>query len=303
MRGRAITRVTTTGALLCALALPVATAWAGEPAPAACPGPSVTATSPTGRAGSFVDTSTPSTVRKVRFTALDGRALSGLLATPDGSGPFPAVVFVHGGFGVDPKPDTVKKLASAGFVALDPDYRDGDIGGMEVDDVVAAGRFLKAMKNVDPARVAVMGTSHGGTISLLAAERFPSEFRAVVAAASATDWACIWQIKRAEGDPLAGWLERSMGGTPETTWAEYVRRSPVYGAAAVTAPVYLTHSASDPQVPPGQSANMAAALQAASRTVTWQPTSTRGHGFLMVQAASGPDWQGVLAFLVANLES
>jgi dipeptidyl aminopeptidase/acylaminoacyl peptidase len=240
-------------------------------------------------------------VKKVRFPALDGRTLTGLLAIPSGSGPFPGVVFVHGGFGVDPKPDTVQKLASAGFVALDPDYRDGDIGGAEVEDAVAAGRFLKSMRTVDASRVAVMGTSHGGAIALLAAERSPAEFRAVVAAASATDWACIWQIKRAEGDALAGALERSAGGTPQTAWAEYVRRSPVYHAADLTAPVYLTHSASDPQVPAGQSANMASVLQEAGRTVTWRPTSTRGHGFLMVQPASGPDWQGVLGFLVANL--
>ena len=47
--------------------------------------------------------------------------LRGVLAVPDGNGPFPAVVMVHEVFGVDDAMRSqISRLASAGYVVLMP---------------------------------------------------------------------------------------------------------------------------------------------------------------------------------------
>ena len=58
----------------------------------------------------------------------------------------------------------------------------------ESDDVLAALRFVRAMPEVDPDRVAVMGSSYGGINSLLAAARDDRVRACVSFAAAAMSW-------------------------------------------------------------------------------------------------------------------
>ena len=59
-------------------------------------------------------------------------------------------------------------------------------GEVELDDFVAAVRWLKAQPWVDPARVGIWGWSGGGTSTLLAVTR-SQEFKAAIAVAPVTD--------------------------------------------------------------------------------------------------------------------
>jgi dienelactone hydrolase len=89
----------------------------------------------------------------------------------------PAVVFCHGGFwfGNDDW-DALKPFLDAGFVVMAPRVRaeNGNPGDFEyyygeVDDVIAAGRFLAQQPGVDKQRLFVSGHSAGGDLSTLAA--------------------------------------------------------------------------------------------------------------------------------------
>ena len=57
-----------------------------------------------------------------------------------------------------------------------------------LDDVLAALAFLKTVAGVDPQRIAIVGHSFGGQLTLLAAERDPSVKAAVTFAAAAASW-------------------------------------------------------------------------------------------------------------------
>jgi dienelactone hydrolase len=104
------------------------------------------------------------------------------LVRPDGPGPFPAVILLHGCHGV-----TVSTRAWArwfgglGYVALVVDswkprgIPDGcipeapDLPSTErFDDTVGALRFLQTRPEVDRARIGVIGWSHGGVFSMAA---------------------------------------------------------------------------------------------------------------------------------------
>ena len=110
----------------------------------------------------------------------DGVALLADIYVPDGAGPFPALVGVHGGGWQQGSRDIYKHwgpfLAARGYVLLAVDYRTSAPGRKSypeaVHDVRAAVQFLKgeaAVYKVDAARVALIGDSAGGHLATLVA--------------------------------------------------------------------------------------------------------------------------------------
>ncbi|OVE82525.1 hypothetical protein BVY04_00700, partial [bacterium M21] len=100
----------------------------------------------------------------------------------------PALVYAHGGFAYGHEDwDVVEGFVKKGFVVMLPTYRaeNGNPGHYEmfygeVDDLIAAGKHLSGLPNVDKNRVYLLGHSTGGTLSILAA-MMNSPFKSVVA--------------------------------------------------------------------------------------------------------------------------
>lgn len=90
----------------------------------------------------------------------------------------PAVVFLHGEFGFGKADwDMTKPYRDAGYVVMAPMLRgeNGQAGVYtlfydEVDDVLAAGKYLSKQPYVDNHRLYVSSHSVGGTLALLASE-------------------------------------------------------------------------------------------------------------------------------------
>ena len=138
--------------------------------------------------------------------------VSGLIVTPEGQGPFPAVVVIHEWWGLDEwVKDQARALAREGYVALAVDLYRGKVtakqeeahqlmSGMPEDramrDLKAAFAHLKSRKDVRGNRVGVIGWCMGGKYALKLATEEPS--LAAVAAyygAPPTDAAAIARIK------------------------------------------------------------------------------------------------------------
>jgi dienelactone hydrolase len=123
---------------------------------------------------------------------MPGDRIQGLLAKPDGAGPFPAVIGLHGCAGMH---DTTKRkladgLVAAGYVTLLVDSfatRGIDhacTSGMVIvmrraSDAYGALAFLGRQSFVDKQRVAAVGLSQGAWVTLLLAETRSSELFAV----------------------------------------------------------------------------------------------------------------------------
>jgi dienelactone hydrolase len=126
--------------------------------------------------------------------------LLGYLARPDGAGPFPAVVVLHGcaGFSSGGSLQLADQLKDWGYVALAVDSLGPRglataCGGPFIDqpgDAYAALRYLSQQSFVAPERVAVLGNSMGGYSALYAVDqglmaqyfrRFEERFRAAIA--------------------------------------------------------------------------------------------------------------------------
>lgn len=120
----------------------------------------------------------------IQIRLADGHTRPGVLARPEGEGPFPGVVVLHDITGF--KPDTrrhCRRFAEAGYVAIAPDLYDGgsvrcvvrtvlDSSGRpgKTLPIIAATRaHLAALPEVDPTRIGVTGFCMGGGFALLAA--------------------------------------------------------------------------------------------------------------------------------------
>ena len=104
------------------------------------------------------------------------------LYTPQGKGPFPALVVIHEWWGLnDWVKEQASKLADQGYVTLAIDLYRGKVAttsdqahelmrGVPNDranrDLLAASSFLRSQKNVDPAKVGDIGWCMGGGYAL-----------------------------------------------------------------------------------------------------------------------------------------
>jgi dienelactone hydrolase len=121
----------------------------------------------------------------VTFPDIKGQLqLPGHLYRPDGPGPFPAVVALHGCGGIGPHLHRwAQTLQQWGYVALLVDSfsprgktnicdstRSVDPQYARMPDAYAAKAYLASQSFVDSNRIAVMGWSHGGSTTLYAVD-------------------------------------------------------------------------------------------------------------------------------------
>jgi dipeptidyl aminopeptidase/acylaminoacyl peptidase len=123
-----------------------------------------------------------SPVESIAPISRDGHRGEGFVRKPPGSGPFPAVILIHGGLTRRPTEELRKytlsthpsRFRAAGYVVVVITYRSRDVDPtaqtpMPVSDCVAAIEFVKALPYVDPESILVTGASGGGDLTLEAA--------------------------------------------------------------------------------------------------------------------------------------
>jgi dipeptidyl aminopeptidase/acylaminoacyl peptidase len=168
-----------------------------------------------------------------------------------------AMVWVHGGvhgnWGINLFP-FVKEAVARGYVVIAPDYRGStgygeafhqaiDYGGYEIDDVMSAAEYLKTLPHVDPARLGIMGWSHGGYITLFSVFRDQTPFKAAAAMVPVTNLVFRLSYK----GPSYQWdfaTQKRIGGLPFEKPAIYIERSPLYHVDKLRVPL-LVHVATN----------------------------------------------------------
>ncbi|MFA6451400.1 MAG: alpha/beta fold hydrolase [bacterium] len=233
----------------------------------------------------------------------------------------PAVVFNHGGVDGIPAPllKRGKQLAGDGYVVFAPSYRgeDGSEGAIEVaagevNDALNAVKVLRTMPEVDPKRIAMLGASHGGIITLLSIERDPSLAAAVCAYGVTNTFTWYKYLVDSGFDVHDDLSQRVYGNGPEDKPEAFRSRAPALDAHLISAPLLLLYGEKDATVPPSQGKELAAALDRHGIPYELRIIPDAGHGFLFFMdpvkrsaleiRRSNEAWSAVAGFLNKHLK-
>jgi acetyl esterase/lipase len=224
--------------------------------------------------------SVPDRVTLDKNVAFSGRTAMDI-ARPTGSGPFPAVIAIHGG-GFTSGDRTaysalILKLAERGYVAATVDYRLAPATQFPtaLQDVKAAVRFLRANAQkyaIDPDRIAALGDSAGASLALLLAftpgvaefdlggpnRDASSRVSCAVAVSPLADLARL-DLKSPETAALPAFLGGDLAHVPH----EYRLASPVSWITPAAPPVLAINAPRDPAALRDQSQRLVDALKRA----------------------------------------
>lgn len=210
-------------------------------------------------------------------------------ATPVDEKP-PLIVLAHGG----PTSAARSQLSlaqrfwtSRGFAVVDVNYRgssgfgrryrqklNGQWGIADVEDCVAAARFLVARGDVDASRLIIRGGSAGG-FTVLSALAFHDTFTAGTSLYGVAD---LQALASDTHKFESRYLDKLIGAWPEAA-AIYAERSPINHLEGFTAPMIVMQGSEDKIVPPNQSRMIVDALDARELPVAYLEFEGEQHGF------------------------
>ena len=235
------------------------------------------------------------------------RSQYGELAVPDGEGPFPVAVLLHGGFwksqyGRKLMRPLAGDLEGHGWAVWNLEYRrlgrsGGGWPGTFEDVADGIDHLAEIDAHLDLASVIAIGHSAGGHLAAWAATRpgLPAAVpgaaprvpvTGVVSQAGVLDLELAWELRLSRGV-----VARLLDGTPEERPERYAVASPV-ARLPLDVPVLLTHGGRDDIVPPLLSERFAAAAGAGC-TLHLEPAEDHfGH-----LDPANPLWTAVMQWL------
>jgi len=211
-----------------------------------------------------------------------GQTMTGTISLPDGAGPFPVVIVNHGfipanrywigqdsGIFGDP-------MASHGFIAIAPNYP-GYSGSGQLDPVYPAIiaeavadmdliNSLPSLPQADPGRIALIGHSNGGGVSLLLAVIEPRVRALALFAPVSSDMA---------DNARKWWTDARRGAVPPPDAAAeiYKHISPRNYFSTTSPPTLFLQGTLDQDIPAAWTNATLQALQdkGVEASVTWYP--------------------------------
>jgi dipeptidyl aminopeptidase/acylaminoacyl peptidase len=213
-------------------------------------------------------------------------------AAPRGEKP-PLIVRSHGGPTGRSEPvfsPETQFWTSRGFAVLDVNYGGstgygrayrqrlyGRWGEVDVDDCIAAAKFVVERGGADGARLLIRGGSAGG-YTTLAALAFRNVFRAGASLYGVSDLELLEQQMGATDKLEAHYTQRLVGPYPARRDL-FIARSPLHSASKIDAPVIFFQGVDDDVVPVNQARLMYAALKKKGLPTALIEFPGEGHGF------------------------
>jgi dipeptidyl aminopeptidase/acylaminoacyl peptidase len=235
------------------------------------------------------------TPKQVIFKSADGWEIHGQLFEPKQAAPRPALIFIHGGsirqmmlgfHYMDYYHNAYamnQYLASRGYVVLSVNYRTGIMygrhfrepsdggprGGAEYKDIVAAGKYLQSLPNVDAKRIGLWGGSYGGYLTAMGLAHDSDMFAAGVDLHGVHDWSDFKEEIPADAPDHDDAVKLAFQSSPNAAIATW------------KSPVLLIQGDDDRNVPFSQTVDLLQRLRAQKVHVEELIFPDEIHGFLL----------------------
>jgi dipeptidyl aminopeptidase/acylaminoacyl peptidase len=247
----------------------------------------------------------------IHYPSFDGRMIPALLFVPPGASSkqrVPVVLSIHGGPEEQEQPyltNYYQFLCARGYAVLAPNVRGStgygksyvelDNGPLRWDalkDVAAAVDWIRGRQDLDADKVACLGASYGGFITLAMLAHYPDLFRAGVDFYGPADLRTFLgrtsEYRRLQriaeyGDPVG-----------DSTFMAAI--SPALHADRIKRPLLVVQGANDPIVPPAESEDITRLVKAHGGIAEYLLFPDEGHG-LAKQADYVKAYDAVLGFL------
>lgn len=305
---------------------------ASTPAPQAEPTPEAMPAAPVGRGGpggGMTQIAATPTAKDVAYASLSPTQKLDIYL-PEGEGPFPLIINVHGGgfmMGDKSNPAEADTFLANGYAVASVDYRlSGEaLAPAQIQDLKAAVRWLRANAqtyNLDPERFVAFGQSAGGNlVALLGTSCGVAELegadlgnadqsscvQAVVDWFGPTDFLQMDQQFAGTSCPAthdaANSPESMLLGAPIQTVPELAKAvNPITYVTADDAAFLIQHGTADCNVPPQQGQLLYDALEPAIGADNVTLTFLEGAGHGGAQFSEAANMQLVLDFLSRRLK-
>jgi len=236
--------------------------------------------------------------KSVWYTSSDGLKIHAwYLPAASGASPHPAVVWPHGGpwwQWYDEWDAYSQSFSQSGFAVLAPNFRGStgygaefrnmdlsDPGGGDLEDVASAAKWLAKQPEINQTKIAIMGASYGGYMTLIALTKKPEVFSAGVASVPITDWVEMYQLSDAE---FHKFMEELFEGSPEKKEQLYRDRSPITHISQIKAPILITCGRHDSRCPIQPVEKFVKKLEEMHHSHEFRVEEKEGHGFARVEA-------------------
>ncbi len=235
----------------------------------------------------------------VHYPSKDGKwTISAFVYVPYNlprNGEHPAIVYVHGG----PTAQTmnsfnrfVQYMANQGYLVIAPNYRGStgygkefqqanlfDMGGGDLQDVLAAADWIKQTGYVDPKKLILMGGSYGGYLTMMGVTKAPELWAAGIPIVPFVNWFTEIQNE----DPVLQQSDLATMGDLVQNKARYEDRSPINFVNQIKAPLYLLAGGNDPRCPKTESQQVVDAVKKRGGVAEFKIYENEGHGFSKVE--------------------
>ena len=252
----------------------------------------------------------------VHYPSQDGKwTISAFVYVPYNlprNGEHPAIVFVHGG----PAAQTVNSfnrfvqyVVNQGYLVIAPNYRGStgygkefqqanlfDMGGGDLQDVLATAEWIKQTGYVDPKKLILMGGSYGGYLTMMGVTKAPDLWAAGVPIVPFVNWFTEIQNE----DPVLQQSDLATMGDPEKNKARYEDRSPINFVDRIKAPLYLLAGGNDPRCPKSEAQQVVDAVKKRGGVAEYKVYENEGHGFARVENQIDA-FKRVADFLIARV--
>jgi len=252
----------------------------------------------------------------VHYPSRDGKwTISAFVYVPHNmqrNGQNAAIVYIHGG----PTSQTVNSfnrfiqhIVNQGYMVIAPNYRGStgygkdfqdanlfDMGGGDLQDVLAAADFLKATGYPDPKKLIAMGGSYGGYMTMMAVTKAPDVWAAGIPIVPFVNWFTEMQNE----DPVLQQSDRATMGDPEKNPDLFRDRSPFFFVDQIKAPLLLLAGGHDPRCPKEETIQVVDAIKKNGGVADYKIYENEGHGFAKVENQIDA-YQRVADFLKAHV--